>query len=240
MPSTSTLRISAKNLGGLALPGFCPRCFWLGQHYKLPYGGPFPGIFSSLDSYSKKIVDAHFDRFKQAPSWLSPLGEFISYIAPPSPRVFFVDDTSTGIRFTGTPDGILVRRDGSKTIIDYKTAKHTRTQDELFPMYEIQLNGYALIANRIGLGPVEQVALVYTEPMTNGDADFLDQARTHDGFRMGFQAKVVPVDLEPGKIPPLLRQARRIYDEKAPPDGAKGCKDCAKFDALVSASQAWK
>jgi len=26
---TDSLRISAKNLGELARPGFCPRCFWL-------------------------------------------------------------------------------------------------------------------------------------------------------------------------------------------------------------------
>jgi hypothetical protein len=240
MPATSTLRISAKNLGGLALPGFCPRCFWLGEHYDLPFGGPFPGIFSSLDSYSKKVVHAHFDRFKQAPSWLSPLGEFSSYIPPPNARTFYIDDKATGVRLTGAPDAILVRDDGSKTIIDYKTARHTHGQDELLPIYEVQLNGYALIADRVGLGPVDQIALVYTEPVTDGDADFLNEARTHDGFRMGFQAKIVPVALDPGKIPPLLRRARRIFDAKKPPAGARGCDDCANFDTLVSAAQAWK
>ncbi len=240
MPVASTLRISAKNLGGLALPGFCPRCFWLGQHYDLPFGGPFPGIFSSLDSYSKKVVHAHFDRFQRAPSWLSPLGDFTSYIPPPNSRTFFVEDASTGIRLTGAPDAIFVRADGSKSIIDYKTGRHTAGQDQLLPVYEVQLNGYALIADRVGLGPVKQIALVYTEPVTDGDADFLDKARTHDGFHMGFRAKVVPVDLDPGKIPPLLRKARRIFDAKQPPTGAPGCEDCANFDALVSASQNWK
>jgi len=24
--------ISAKNLGGVAMPGFCPRCFWIQMH----------------------------------------------------------------------------------------------------------------------------------------------------------------------------------------------------------------
>ncbi len=240
MPTAPTLRISAKNLGGLALPGFCPRCFWLGLHYDLPFEGPFPGIFSSLDAFSKKVVHGHFDRFGRAPSWLSSLGDFKSYMSPPSSRTFYTDDAATGVRLTGAPDGILVRDDGGKVIIDYKTAKHTPGQDQLLPMYEIQLNGYALIADAIGLGPVKQIALVYTEPVTHGDANFLDEARTQEGFRMGFHAKVVPIGLDPGKIPPLLRQARRIYDEETPPDGAKGCEDCANFDTLLGASQAWK
>lgn len=240
MPSTSSLRISAKNLGELALPGFCPRCFWLGLHYDLPFEGPFPGIFSSLDSFSKKVVHAHFERFQKAPPWLSPLGEFTSYIPPPSARTFYLDDPETGIRLTGAPDGILVRDGGTKSIIDYKTGRHTAGQDHLRPMYDVQLNGYAMIADRIGLGPVEQVALVYTEPVTDGDADFLEEARTQDGFRLGFRAKVVPVELDPRKIPPLLRRARRIFDEGSPPEGAKGCEDCANFDALVSAAGKWR
>jgi hypothetical protein len=51
-----TIQISAKNLGILALPEYCPRCFWLKLklQFKLPYQ-IFPGIFSSIDSYSRKI-----------------------------------------------------------------------------------------------------------------------------------------------------------------------------------------
>ena len=240
MLATSTLRISAKNLGQLALPGFCPRCFWLGLHYDLPFGGPFPGIFSSLDAFSKKVVHAHFDRFKSAPPWLSPLGKFTTYIPPPSSRTFYLDDAPTAVRLTGAPDAILVKEGGSKSIIDYKTGRHTAGQDQLLPMYEVQLNGYALIADRTGLGPVKQVALVYTEPVTDGDADFLDEARTSDGFRMGFQAKILPVSLNPSKVYPLLREARKIYDEEGPPAGAKGCEDCANFATLLTASRMWE
>jgi len=240
MPSAPNLKISAKNLGGMALPGFCPRCFWLGLHYDLPFGGPFPGIFSSLDSFSKNVVHAYFDKHKAAPPWLSPLGEFTSYISPPNARSFYVDDTSTGIRMTGAPDGILVRTDGSKVIIDYKTGRHTAGQDALRPMYDVQLNGYAMIADRIGLGPVKQIALVYTEPVTSGDAEFYSRARTREGFLMGFHAKVVPVDLSLRMISPLLNRARAIYDLDAPPLGAVGCEDCASFEALVSASRSWK
>ena len=50
------LRISAKNLGVLSLPNFCPRCFWLKTHAKqLPFQ-IFPGIFSSINAYTKRVV----------------------------------------------------------------------------------------------------------------------------------------------------------------------------------------
>src|SRR5579859_7729799 len=98
MGAGPTLRISAKELGGLALPGFCPRCFWLDRHFDLPFGGPFPGIFISLDSFTKKVVHASFDRGEGAPPWLASLGPFKSYVPPPSWRTFFIDDPGTGVR----------------------------------------------------------------------------------------------------------------------------------------------
>jgi hypothetical protein len=33
------------------MKGFCPRCFWISRRARLPWQ-IFPGIFSSIDSYS--------------------------------------------------------------------------------------------------------------------------------------------------------------------------------------------
>ena len=63
------LQISGKNLGTLARPDCCPRCFWL-QHTTdkgLPYQ-IFPGIFSSIDAYTKNVVHGWFDRHGDGPS----------------------------------------------------------------------------------------------------------------------------------------------------------------------------
>jgi hypothetical protein len=56
-------QISAKNLGSLALQDFCPRCFYLKLklRFKLPFQ-IFPGIFSSIDSYSKKITWTYYKK----------------------------------------------------------------------------------------------------------------------------------------------------------------------------------
>ena len=62
------MQISGKDLGVIALPGFCPRYFLISRKapQELPYQ-IFPGIFSSIDSYTKKIVHGWFDRTGVAP-----------------------------------------------------------------------------------------------------------------------------------------------------------------------------
>jgi hypothetical protein len=71
------IRISAKSLGELALTDFCPRCFWikLQLQNKLPFQ-IFPGIFSSIDSYSKRVIHSWFDKKGEAPPWLSKRRDF--------------------------------------------------------------------------------------------------------------------------------------------------------------------
>ena len=232
MPQLDAFRISAKDLGSLAMPDCCERCFWIHRHYKIPFQ-IFPGIFSSIDSYTKKVVHGYFEKYKKAPDWMAPLGKIKNYVEPPSRKEFRVFDDSSGVTLTGVPDEVLVRMDGTYMIIDYKTARYTEKQDEMLPVYDIQLNGYAYIAERCGLKPVVGLALVYTEPRTE-EHDAMDEGnRTVDGFKMPFGIKVVSVDLKPDKVLPLMKKTRTIYDNKQPPKGRDGCKDCDCLAKLV-------
>ena len=98
------LRISGKHLGELSMKDFCPRCFWIKIHCKnLPFQ-IFPGIFSSIDSYSKKITNRHFEKNKVVPDWINSIGEIESIVKVPSLNKFFVDDEETQIHLTGVPD----------------------------------------------------------------------------------------------------------------------------------------
>ncbi|MEQ1935843.1 MAG: PD-(D/E)XK nuclease family protein [Fimbriimonadaceae bacterium] len=228
------VRISGKDLGALALGAACPRCFWVSR--KAPGGLPyqiFPGIFSSIDSYTKKIVHGWFDRNGAAPTWLGELGVLRAYIDPPHFSKFQMIDESTNILLTGAPDAIFVREDGSHLIGDYKTARFTKNQDSLLPVYEVQLNSYALIAEAVGISPVSAIALIYAEPRTE-QAD-ADRKESHDasGFSMGFAAKIKPLDLNPGMSRPLLERTREILDKPEPPLARGGCKECAKLDGLI-------
>ena len=126
-----TIKISAKNLGYTALADFCPRCYWLRikSNWKLPYQS-FPGIFSSIDAYTKycghHIIDAHQQNpIKQLPAWMLEIGEIVSYETIPHFSKNLFTDTKSNIILSGIPDDIWVRADSSKAIVDFKTAKKT-------------------------------------------------------------------------------------------------------------------
>jgi hypothetical protein len=120
---------------------------------KLPFQ-IFPGIFSSIDSYSKKITVSYFRQHGRVPQWFDGFGELGAPMPVPGWSKFQMFDPKTNILLTGVPDEILRHPERGIWIGDYKTARFTDTQDALAPMYEVQLNCYALIAAKIGLGPV--------------------------------------------------------------------------------------
>ncbi|MBI3536027.1 MAG: PD-(D/E)XK nuclease family protein [Chloroflexi bacterium] len=226
-------RISAKTLGEIALEKFCPRCFWRKLHVsKLPYQ-IFPGIFSSIDAYTKRVVHSTFDHGR-APAYLAELGDVIGYAPAPHSSRFNIHDEANDILLTGTPDEILLRRDQSYIIVDYKTARFTPAADSLFPLYEAQLNVYALIAAQVGPNPISALALIYMEPQTDNDATNDENNHHAAGFAMKFSAHILRVEIKPALIPPLLKRAREIFDATAPPASRDGCTDCKLFEALVA------
>ena len=113
---------------------------------KLPYQS-FPGIFSSIDSYTTKSVGSWFKRHNNAPEWLGGLGRITNSINPPSSRKFFWDDDELDIKLNGSPDAFFIRNDGKLVIVDFKTSKITGAQQKLMPLYEVQLNAYFMIAD---------------------------------------------------------------------------------------------
>lgn len=224
------VRISAKHLGVLALENCCERCFWIQMRcgWKAPFA-PFPGIFSTIDSHTKKVVGAYFAKHGRLPEWLPSLG---TPIESPSWRKFSWLDPATNILLVGAPDEMTRLADGTLSILDYKCAKKTATADLLAPVYQVQLNGYALIAERLGMGQVSRLALVYGEPMAEADSTLCSER----GYAMRFVATIVPVQLQPEIIPPLLARARRICDEPRAPSGRDGCEDCRRLNGLIKAT----
>jgi hypothetical protein len=228
------LRISGKNLGQLALKNFCPRCFWIRLKCgdKIPFA-IFPGIFSSLDAFQKKVTNCHYEKHGRIPKWLDGFGKIGQPMKVPHHSVFRIIDPDTDVLLTGVPDEILKRRNGTLTILDYKTARFTANQDELLPLYKVQLNAYAFIAQRIGMGKVTALGLIYYEPQTDLTTDGIDAVLEDDGFEMKFRAKLLPIELNQASIPLLLHKVRQIYDRKTAPKGRNGCKDCKLMDGLV-------
>jgi len=229
------LRISAKDLGQLALSDFCARCFWIQR--RAPRGLPyqiFPGIFSSIDAYTKRVVHGHFDTLGRAPDWLAPLGPITGYREAPHHAKFSVRHTATGILLTGTLDAIFERPDGSLVLADYKTAKYTGHQDALLPMYEIQLNAYAYIATALGWPSISALALIYAEPETETEHAHPDRSARPAGYAMSFAAKVLPVPLDQSRIEPLLFRVRDLVLTATVPEGRAGCENCAKLAGILT------
>jgi hypothetical protein len=200
---------------------------------KLPFQ-TFPGIFSSIDSYTKNIVHGWFDMHGCCPSWLSELGDIKGYINPPHFSKFQIVDRENNVLLTGGPDAVFVKTDNSYVIGDYKTAKFTNNQDALLPMYEVQLNSYALIGKQCGLHPVTDLALIYMEPKTDMETACQDSSNHDKGFSMHFHAGIHKVALDLKMVVPLLAGVREIYELTAAPSGNTGCKDCELLEKIIT------
>ena len=229
------IRISAKNLGQLALPGFCPRCFYikLKLQFKLPFQ-IFPGIFSSIDSYSKKITWTYFEKYQKLTPWFSDY-DFVKPLPVPGWSRFSFVDKDTNIELRGTPDEIFLMKNNSYAIIDYKTARFTAHQDSLSGMYKIQLNSYALIAEKTKLfSPVEKLILTYYEPFGGLlEVKQLEEVLKEDGFNMPFSVHLLEIDLDAERVGELLKEVRGLVDRAVVPVGRDGCEDCRRLGEMM-------
>lgn len=233
MSPSHSWQISGKDLGALYRKDFCPRCFWLSRHHKLPWQR-FPGIFSSIDSYTKRLIDDHFQTTGAPPPWIAGLKDIVGLHPVAGAHAFFMIDPSTQIKLTGTPDVVFKLRDDSLMIADYKTARLTKNQDELGPVYEVQLNAYRLIAKACGWPEVSRLALIYTEPPDKDDP-LRPEFHTPEGFRMNFKSKFKEIPIQPKLTPALLQKADQIFQLSNPPNAAVACGDCTKMETMLTA-----
>lgn len=230
------ITISARQLGLLALPGACPRCHWIHFHtgYQLPWQ-IFPGIFSSIDTYTKRSIHAYRVQHGQWPVCLHPFDVAGEPVQVPHFTRFSRTDRISGVTLRGTPDEIIRRKDGSYAIVDYKTGRYTDGQDKLLPVYLVQLNAYAWIAKASGFHPVEAAGLVYFEPVTEPEEEVWPARLNHEGFALDFRGLPVRLDLDPdGIIPPLLRKVTDLKTLRNPPPPVVGCQDCTRLDRVLS------
>ena len=228
----SDLTISAKNLGALSLPDFCERCFWIKTHAKLPWQ-IFPGIFSSIDSYTKAVTNVHHEALGKLPDWLEEVWPGSAPEKVPHWSKYLTVDKKSGVTLRGGPDEILRLSDGTLAILDYKTSRITKNADALAPIYHTQLNAYAYIAEAQGRGKVTSLALIYCEPQTKLEVTTQIDMIRPTAFLMPFKIAIRPVDVRLEEIPKLLARADKIYSLERAPDLTEDCKDCAAFEDVA-------
>lgn len=229
------LRISAKDLGALAMEGFCPRCFWIERHSKsLPYETGFPGIFSSIDSFTKNVVEGHFEKYGTLPEWMSQICRAKAVIKVNRKDFNLVKGD---VILTGMPDEVLEDYSEDLVIVDYKTARYTGNQDRLMPIYEIQLNGYAAIAEKVFNKSVKSLYLIYFEPPVSSETRKTahDNANT-EGFSMQFKPSIHKVGKNINKVFRLMKEAGDIYDGTKP-ERLPDCSNCTAIAELSDISK---
>lgn len=235
------MKISAKNLGALSGKNFCERCFWISMHEKLPYQ-IFPGIFSSIDVYTKYIVESYFEKEEVLPVWLSSIGkvtrifkntkELLS-VKGHKNKKFLIDYKN--VTLTGVPDAIFESSNKKIIIVDYKTARYTEGQDTLMPIYNTQLNAYAYITEKLGLGIIEKLYLVYFEPPESKNfAKIAEKYTTKEGFEMPFVPKIHEIKKDTEIIEKLMDKAYEIYTKNLPPERNKDCKNCTNLNKICN------
>lgn len=227
------IQISAKTLGAFALETHCARCMWIRLHHKRLPWQVFPGIFSSIDRWSSRLTHAVFGT-GQNPSWLGEFGEVVELLNVPHWSRFKTRDSATNITLTGVPDEIVRFADDTLGILDYKTARYTEGQDALLPLYEVQLNAYRYIAERLGYGQVSTLGLIYFEPTTDA-VDGMSHQTTAAGANMPFATRSIEMPrTSDEKIAKLLADVRHIHDAVAPPCCRPGCRDCESLARITS------
>jgi hypothetical protein len=228
------VKVGAKVLGAMALPNFCPRCFW----YRLHCGdGPFsvfPSIFNELDLCQKSLVHAHVDKHGRPPKWMGPgFSEAVGYL-----ELGFMEwvDEKQSVLLKGSPDAVLYSKDQAKLFLgDYKTARYAAGKDHLLPQYRVQLLAYAFLLEKKGFKKPEKAALLYFGPPAEPTGKELLACSTENGFDLPFSVEVVDIELgDFNIIHKYIKRARDIYDYKTPPEGREGCRDCDRIDASSS------
>ena len=206
---------------------------------KLAWKSPWaimPGIFSSIDGFSKRAILAYFEKTGHFPPWVAGRWAEARPLPTPHHSTFRLTDPETGIVLTGVPDLLLGLPNRRLAILDLKTARYSKHQDSLLPMYQIQLVGYAMIAEWLGMGTVEALGLIYGEPPPNDQNKGLDALVDDCGFSMPFKATAEPVALDRALIPPLLRKAKEILGLEKAPEGRKDCKECKMVEEMARIS----
>ena len=223
--------ISAKNLGSFAM-GSCQKCLWMKA--RLKFNSPwsiFPGIFSTIDVYSKGISTIQMRQGATRPPWMSKCGSVKEQLPCPHWSKFSFKDEVSGVTLRGSPDEMFRLEDGTIAIIDYKTSKFTDYQDSLLPMYQTQLGAYKWLAKQTGLGETSVTALVYFEP---DPAGALPERIVESGFQMQFNAHFAPLQTDVNQVLALLKKAKDLVESPKPPASKAKCKDCEMIEKIVT------
>jgi hypothetical protein len=192
--------------------------------FKKPFDFGTPYVMQLLDQLQKQIARVFLAEEGELPEFFGAFRSATKIINITSMSAYHRE---TGLHLYGMPDLVFENKDGSRMILDNKTA-FPKTEDEaLFYKYQAQVNFYGFLCEHAAEAyKVSRVGIMYYvfKPLT--DEEVLDTTGP-SSIMPRFDGRLTLVDYDPDRIVlPLLRKVRELLDMDRPPDSADGCKDC--------------
>jgi PD-(D/E)XK nuclease superfamily len=231
-------RLSPRIAGQVELPTCCPRClYYFLIMRKLPFVFPMPGIMHIMDKATKEYANAHFAKFGKAPSQFGPFAKTVASVNFPFQMEHPWSDNLT---LTARPDFMLEHRNGSISLIDFKTSKQDGMGKVFVPQYEIQVIGYSWVAEKNGIGKFTNPGLIYAD--ADSEEIYADPLafKTDNGFSLSFSFKAHEVELDYERLKKAIREVEKLLKQKRPPAGADNCKDCILLSRLCDLDNAMR
>lgn len=188
-----------------------------------------PGVVSAFDTYVKGLIQSHFEIYRELPLWLKNKFDFsVQEVLKVEKLVrrFPIRNTNQILILSGIPDAIWRLKDGSLCIVDLKLARFNERQKKLLPMYELQLNLYALLSE-IKYKKVSNLFLLYFQPRFQKISAKEFNIVNKNNFSLLFDLLVIPIKkLDEHKVKETIYVAYTYLNRSTPPHGKQGCQGC--------------
>jgi hypothetical protein len=237
MKKKTDLRITPKRLGQIEMNSFCPRCYWylLKQKFHPPYDHFGGAIFKHMEQGQMAVIGHFLEKDRKLPEEFAPFTDLVGRMEYPRHWSKFKHILESGVELYGEPDDIFGVADGSIAVIDHKTAQPKGAADPFLPCYEVQVTGYAYIAEfGLKLGEVSKGGLFYWgaehESVIAEPGKFYRNQR----LSMPFAPKPHAIEIDYPRLDAPLKEAVNLWESKIPPKGSDKCTDCKKLLALLA------
>ncbi|MFH0830062.1 MAG: PD-(D/E)XK nuclease family protein [Candidatus Aenigmatarchaeota archaeon] len=212
-PSVKPLKLSPSSLNAFR---DCPKCFWLDMNGKgAPPGFPM-ALLCVMDGIQKRYYDSH--RAEGLPPMLKGKVPFklVDLETAEKLRHYITwNDEQTGAVLRGKMDDCFIDRDGTLVVMDNKT--RSGEFKEIYDGYMFQLDTYAFLLAKNGFKVGKTGYIVYFVPDKESDME--------KGVK--FDVDVKSVELHPGRVLGVFRDAVKLARQAKPPANHKECEMCA-------------
>lgn len=232
---SDSLAITPRNLGAVCLPGYCPKCFkrLLHMRFHAPFNHFGAAIFGDAQSCQEAILGYYLAKSGCLPKQFAPFCDCAERTECSKHWSKFRYTHSNGVVLYGQPDEVLNRKDGTLCIIDHKTAHAKGDDDPFHNQYELQVIGYANIAEGLGLGEVTLAGLLYWDaqvtPIVEKPEDYFEDGK----LWMSFKPKGLEIEVDYAKLDAPIKELKAIWKAKTLPEGREGCDDCKRMELLL-------